>query len=362
MRRYLMNTVAVAWLALLPAQPAYPAVASAPMAATQAMPSLAPIVKKILPNVVSITTRGQGANAPGSLFDDPVLRGFFGFPEMPLQDSTVAGSGVILDAANGYIVTNNHVVEMADEITVTFFDGREVKADLVGGDPETDVAVIKVPRGNLHAIPFGDSERLEVGDFVLAVGNPYGIGQTVTSGIVSALHRNQMGLEEYEEFIQTDAAINPGSSGGALTNLRGELIGINAAVVRANGATVGIGFAIPIHIVRSIAAQLIKYGSVDRGDLGFTAVALTADLAGKYGLMSDQTGAVVTHFQSDSTAEHAGLKVGDVIIAVGGASVRDAADLHNRIGMLRAGDTVEMTIMRGGKALRITSKLTPPTH
>jgi serine protease Do/serine protease DegQ len=279
-----------------------------------------------------------------------------------LQDSTVAGSGVIIDAANGYIVTNEHVVEVADEITVTFVDGREVKADLVGGDPDTDVAVIKVPPGNLHTIPFGDSKRLEVGDFVLAVGNPYGIGQTVTSGIVSALHRNQMGLEEYEEFIQTDAAINPGSSGGALTNLRGELVGINAAVVRANGATVGIGFAIPIHIVRSIAGQLIKYGSVNRGDLGFAAAALTGDIARKYDLPPNQSGAVVTHFQSESAAERAGLKLGDLVIAVDGSSVSNAADLHNHLGMLRAGDAVEMTILRGRKTLRIKSQLTRPAH
>jgi len=366
MRRLFRDSIAVAmWIAVLSAHPGYAAVARAPLTASnQSLPTLAPIVKKISAGVVSISTRSSGgASNPASLFDDPVLRGLFGLPEMPVQqESTVAASGVIIDAAHGYIVTNHHVVENADEITVTFLDGRQVKAIPVGADPDTDLAVIEVPPGNLRAIPFGDSERLEVGDFVLAIGNPYGIGQTVTSGIISALHRNQMGLGEYEEFIQTDAAINPGSSGGALTNLRGELIGINTAVVRANGATVGIGFAIPIHIVRSIVGQLIKYGSLNRGDLGLGAATLTEDLAREYGLALDQPGAVVTHFQSSSAAERAGLKIGDVVIALDGLSVRAAADLRNRIGMLRAGDMTEFTILRGGKTLRIRAQLALPAH
>jgi serine protease Do/serine protease DegQ len=334
-----------------------------PAAGNQPLTTLAPVVKKVSPGVVSISTRGPGRSNTDSLFDDPALRGLFGLPEMPLQqDSMLAASGVVIDAVNGYIVTNHHVVENADEITVTFLDGRQVKAIPMGADPDTDIAVIKVPPGNLTAIPFGDSERLEVGDFVLSIGNPYGIGQTVTSGIVSALHRTQMGLEGYEEFIQTDASINPGSSGGALTNLRGELIGINTALVRANGATVGIGFAIPIHMVRSIADQLIKYGSLDRGELGFAASTLTEDLAREYRLPPNQPGAVVTHFEPSSAAQRAGLKLGDVITTLGGAAVRDAADLRNRIGMLRVGDTAEMTIVRGGKPLRIKAQLTLPSH
>lgn len=366
MRGLLRDTIAAAiWIAVLSAHAGYAAVASAPPTApSQRLPTLAPIVKKISAGVVSIAARRAGdATNPGSLFDDPVLRGLFGFPEMPFQqESAVAASGVIIDAVNGYIVTNHHVVENADEITVTFFDGRQAKAIPVGADPDTDLAVIEVPPGNLKAIPFGDSERLEVGDFVLAIGNPYGIGQTVSSGIVSALHRTQMGFGEYDEFIQTDAAINPGSSGGALTNLRGELIGINTAVARANGATVGIGFAIPTHIVRSIAGQLIKYGSLNRGDLGFSAATLTEDLAREYGLAPDQPGAVVTHFQSGSTAERAGLRIGDVVTALDGASVQEAADLRNRIGMLRAGDMAEITVLRGGKTLRIKAQLALPAH
>ena len=279
----------------------------------------------------------------------------------PARDGFAAGSGVVIDGGKGLIITNYHVVQNADQITVTLFDGRQVAGILQGSDPDTDIALIKVPLTNLTAIPFGDSERLEVGDFVLAIGNPFGIGQTVTSGIVSGLRRNGMGLESYEDFIQTDASINPGNSGGALVNLRGELIGINAAIVGPAGANVGIGFAIPINMVRAISAQLVKYGTIDRGELGVTVSAANPELKRKYRLAGDSAAVVITKVDPNSAGAKAGMKPGDIVTAFGDAPVRDTADFRNRLGMLRVGDATKITVTREGKSRQLEAVLAEPT-
>ena len=236
---------------------------------TQDIPTLAPLLERVTPGVVNIAVRGHVAIQTIPLLEDPFFRRFFDLPEQPKErEFRAAGSGVIVDTQNGYIVTNNHVVENAEEITVTLRDGRRLKAKPVGTDPEADVAVIKVVPETLTALPLGDFEALKVGDFVIAVGNPFGLGQTVTSAVVSALGRSGLGIEGYEDFIQTDASINPGNSGGALVNLRGELIGINTAILGPSGGNVGIGFAIPINMARAIMDQLIRHGEVRRGQLG----------------------------------------------------------------------------------------------
>ena len=322
------------------------------------MPTLAPVIKRVAAGVVSIAIRVPAGQQPNALFDEPILRQLFGLPDMPSQKETfAAGSGVVIDAKQGYIVTNYHVVENADRIAVTFLNGSEVNGVLVGSDPDTDVAVVKVAPANLTAIPFGDSDRLEVGDFVLAIGNPFGIGQTVTSGIVSGLKRTSMGLEGYEDFIQTDASINPGNSGGALVNLRGELVGINAALVGVNGGSAGIGFAIPINMVRAIADQLVKYGAVARGEFGFAMAGLTPDMAAKWRLAPGQSGVVITRVDAKSAAERAGLKPGDLVTALDDTPVGDAPDLRNKIGMLRVGDSAQLTVLRDGRPVRVSATL-----
>ncbi|HEX3485928.1 MAG TPA: trypsin-like peptidase domain-containing protein, partial [Micropepsaceae bacterium] len=335
MNRSNMFAVALAaLLAMVPMQAAYSSVPVPLNMDPQNPPTLAPIIKKIANSVVSIAIRAAASQQDP--LDEPALRQFLGLPDMPRPKETfTAGSGVIIDGAKGYIVTNYHLVNNADQISVTLLDGRQATATLEGADPDTDIAVIKVPLNDLSSIPFGDSERLEVGDYVLAIGNPFGIGQTVTSGIVSGLRRTGMGLEGYEDFIQTDASINPGNSGGALVDLRGRLVGINAAILGTSGSNAGIGFAIPISMVRSVADQLIKYGTVDRGELGFAIAPLSPELAKKSRVSTGQTGAVIARIDPNSPAQHAGLKPGDVVTQVGDMPVHDAPDLRNKIAMLR---------------------------
>ncbi|MFQ5785811.1 MAG: DegQ family serine endoprotease [Alphaproteobacteria bacterium] len=341
-----------------------PAVAGVPLSVGgdgQNLPSLSTLLDRVTPGVVNIAVRGHVATQPNPLFDDPFFRRFFGVPgQLPSQkrEFRAAGSGVIVDAAEGYIITNNHVVENADEITVTLRDKRQLKAKRIGVDPEADVAVIQVKSDNLTAVPLGDSDKLKVGDFVIAVGNPFGLGQTVTSGIVSALGRSGLGIEGYEDFIQTDASINPGNSGGALVNLRGELIGINTAIVGPGGGNVGIGFAIPINMARAIMDQLIRHGEVRRGLLGVQIQDLTPDIAAALG--TDATsGAVVAKVEPGTAAEKAGIKAGDVITAINGEAVSDAADLRNKVGLARVGDTVKLTVLRENKKLYLSAVLTP---
>ena len=247
----------------------------------------------------------------------------------------------------GYVITNHHVIEAAEEIVVTLKDRRQLSAQLVGSDPGTDIALLKVAPEGLRALELGDSEALEVGDFVVAIGNPFGLGQTVTSGIVSALGRTGLNIHGYEDFIQTDASINPGNSGGALINLKGELIGINSVIIGPSGGNVGIGFAVPSNMARAVVEQLAEYGEVRRGRLGVMIQDLTPELSEALNLDITQ-GAVITRVESDSPAETAGLASGDVIVAVNGVAVTGAADLRNRIGLVRVGSEVEVTVLRDG--------------
>jgi S1-C subfamily serine protease len=258
----------------------------------------------------------------------------------------------VFDAHEGLILTNDHVIEHADRITVTLTDGRKLKAARVGADPQTDIALIKVQAENLTALPLGDSDKLRVGDFVVAVGNPFAVGQTVTSGIVSALHRS-IDIEEYEDFVQSDAATNPGNSGGALVNLRGELVAMNSAIYDATGADVGIGFAIPINMIRAVAEQLLKYGEVRRGNLGIVANDLTPEQVRERKLIPHQTGAAIAAISPGSAAEAAGLRVGDVITAIETAPVHRAADLRNKLWQLGVGDAVDLAVLRDGATIPV---------
>ncbi len=322
------------------------------------MPSLAPIVKRASPAVVNIATRGtvteRGQRNP--LLEDPFFRRFFDVPEQgPRQHQfQSAGSGVVVDAKQGLIITNAHVVENATEITVTTIDGRDYKATVVGADAASDVAVVKVKDAKLAEIALGDSSKAEVGDFVLAIGNPFGLQHTVTYGIVSALGRSGINPDGYEDFIQTDASINPGNSGGALVNLRGELIGINSAILSRSGGNIGIGFAIPSNMVRSVMDQLVRYGEVKRGILGVNIQTVTPDLADKLGA-ADLQGAFVQQVVEGSAADKAGIKSGDVITAVNGSPVRSAAELRNRIGLMRIGESVDLGLVRDGKGKHVTA-------
>ena len=324
------------------------------------LPTLAPMLEEVVPGVVNIFTRTRVPTRQHPLFSDPFFRRFFDLPERPPERfSQSLGSGVIIDADNGYILTNHHVVERAVEISVHLSDGRTLNAEMVGTDPETDVAVLQVKADNLHALPVADSDALRVGDFVVAVGNPFGLGQTVTSGIVSALGRSGLGIEGYEDFIQTDASINPGNSGGALVNLRGELVGINTAILSQSGGNVGIGFAIPINMARTIMAQLVKHGEVRRGELGGHVQDLTPELAEAFGLKR-KDGAVVTMVTRKSPAAAAGLKRGDVITHIDGKPVTSAADVRNRIGLLPVGQEVTLRVIREGKPVTLTAVIERP--
>jgi Do/DeqQ family serine protease len=345
---------------------ATPLLAAMPPAVSESgLPTLAPMIRKASPAVVNIATRGtireRGAQNP--LLDDPFFRRFFDVPPdtgpraRPFQS---AGSGVIFDARSGYIVTNAHVVENASEITVTLQDGRDLKAEIIGSDTPSDVAVLKVKPDGLTQIPLGDSAKVEVGDFVVAIGNPFGLQHTVTSGIISGLSRSGINPDGYEDFIQTDASINPGNSGGALVNLRGELIGINTAILSRSGGNIGIGFAIPVNMARSVMDQLIRYGSVKRGQLGVSMYTVTPDIAHSLGLPS-VVGALVSQVVEGSPADHAGIRTGDVITSVNGQPVKSNGELRNTIGLLRVGDKVEIGLLRDGKPLRVTAVIADTT-
>ncbi len=326
----------------------------------QPVPTLAPMLKRTSPAVVNIATLGYTEIHQNPLFQDPFFRHFFDVPEGTQRRRTQSlGSGVIVDAQHGYVLTNNHVIEHAEQIRVTLHDGRSFDAKLIGTDPDSDVAVIHIDADKLTAVPLGDSDALEVGDFAVAIGNPFGLGQTVTSGIISALGRSDLGIEGYEDFIQTDASINPGNSGGALVNLRGELIGINTAILAPSGGNVGIGFAIPVNMARDIMQQLVEHGSVSRGQLGVTAQDLTPELASAFGIDNNQ-GAVVARITKGSAAEKAGLQVGDIILKIDGRPVENSGDVRNRVGLLRVGSSVDMFVLRNGDAKTITAKLEAP--
>jgi Do/DeqQ family serine protease len=360
-----MNRLAplLAALAMLGATGAPAASALPAMLGDAPVPTLAPMIERVSPAIVNIATRGTiEERAPENpLLDDPLFRRFFNVPpgsdsrEWPFQS---AGSGVIFDARHGYILTNAHLVENASEITVTLEDGRNLHATLVGADQPSDIAVLQVRPGDLTEIALGDSSKVRVGDFVVAIGNPFGLHNTVTSGIVSGLGRSDIGADAYEDFIQTDASINPGNSGGALVDLRGELIGINTAILSRSGGNTGIGFAIPVNMARNVAAQIIRYGDVRRGVLGVSTFEVSPDIARVYGVERAR-GALVTQIVSGSAAQRAGIEIGDIITSVNGKPVDTPTALRNAIGLLRVGSRVEIGLVRGGRLRHVRATIAP---
>jgi serine protease DegQ len=300
-------------------------------------PTLAPILKKITPAVVKIEIRGRAPAGTNSR----------------RREIHEVGSGVVYDASQGLIITNHHVIDHADEITVTLTDGRVLTAKRVGSDPDFDLALVKVPVGDLPSIPFGDSSQLEVGDIVLAIGYPANLAQSVTSGIVGGLHRTNIGIEQHENFIQTDAAVYPGNSGGALVDVKGDLVGINTAFIGSTNTNPGVGFAIPANMARIIADQILKYGDIRRGTLGITIEDPTPAVLRDVKLTGPQSGAVITKVDRGSAGERAGLKSGDVVAKLGERAAINAGFLRTRIALLRIGETAELTILRDGKQMTI---------
>jgi Do/DeqQ family serine protease len=346
--------------------PIAPATTAAPAnpADDAPLPSLAPMIRRVAPAVVNVATRGSiSESSPANpLLADPAFNRFFDVPQARGGHSPQfqsAGSGVILDARKGYILTNAHVIENASEITVTLADGRDLKAEVVGIDEPTDIAVLRVRPLKLTQITLGDSSKLEVGDFVVAIGNPFGLRNSVTSGIVSGLGRSSLDQDGFEDFIQTDAAINPGNSGGALVNLRGELVGLATAILARSGGNIGIGFAIPVDMVRSITDQLVQFGSVKRGLLGVDTYPVSPDIAQALGL-SGAEGALVTQVLLGSPAEQAGLHSGDIIVSLNRATVMVPADVRNAVGLLRVGDTVDIGLLRDGRPRHVQAVITQP--
>ncbi len=337
-------------LALLTGMIAGVAVAALPAEVDgQPLPSLAPILEQVTPAVVNVHIRTRVQVRTSPFFDDPFFRRFFDMPSVPrerVQQSL--GSGVIVDGGEGLILTNNHVIDGADDIAVTLQDGREFSAELVGADRDTDLAVIRIRADELHQLPLADSERLRVGDFVVAVGNPFGLGQTVTSGIVSALGRSGLRGLEYQNFIQTDASINPGNSGGALIDLAGRLIGINTAIFTPSGGNVGIGFAIPASTAHHVMAQLVEFGEVRRGSLGIEVQDLSGELRDALGI-DGRDGVVITRVRPDSALAEADLQAGDVVKAVDGRPVANSQALRNLEGLLSVGTEVAVSFVREGR-------------
>jgi len=321
--------------------------------AGQPVTSLAPLVKKVAPAVVNIRV-SQTVSTRSSPFGDDTFRRFFGIPDE--REVASAGSGVIVDAENGYILTNHHVVENADKIMISLINEDSLDAEVIGSDAATDIAVIKVDPENLTDLPIGESDDVEVGDFVIAIGNPFGLGHTVTSGIVSALGRTGISRNGYEDFIQTDASINPGNSGGALVNMNGELVGINSAIISRTGGNVGIGFAVPSEIARSIMRQILDFGEVRRGLLGVTITTIDEEGAKALGAEVD-SGALVSNIEPGSAAELAGLAVDDIIVRVDEKRIDDSRELANAIGLKGSGEEVSIEFVRDGKEKTVTAIL-----
>jgi serine protease DegQ len=355
----------VAVTALLAAGPVYLATAPATHAETATtpattlapMPTLAPLVETVTPAVVNIAVESKAPAEENPMMKDPFFRKFFNMPnQMPARPQMSAGSGVIVDAAQGYVLTNFHVVDHADDVTVTLKDRRKFKAKVVGSDPGTDIALLKIDADHLTALPFGDSDSLHVGDYVVAIGNPFALGQTVTAGIVSALGRSGLNIEGYEDFIQTDASINPGNSGGALVNLKGELVGINTAIVGPAGGNVGIGFAVPTSMAHLVMDQLAKYGTVHRGRLGIMVQDLTPNVAQAMKVGTNE-GAIVSQVEPGSPADKAGIKAGDVVTELDKRPVHGASDLRNHIGLMSIGQDVEIGLVRDGAQKTVEAKV-----
>ena len=344
------------YLTVMPAQAALPLEVDGAQ-----LPSLAPMLASSMPAVVNISTSTNVRMQENPLMNDPVFRRFFNVPNnQRQQQKNSLGSGVIINKEEGYVLTNNHVIDKADKITVTLNDGRQLNAKLLGTDPEADVAVIQIPADNLSALKVADSSQLKVGDFVVAIGNPFGLGQTATSGIVSALGRSGLGIEGYEDFIQTDASINPGNSGGALVNLRGEFVGMNTAILAPNGGNVGIGFAIPSNMALRLMESLLQHGEVRRGLLGITTQDLTPELVKAFSLKS-QHGAVVSRVESGSPAEKAGIEPGDIILAINNDEVKNgSSQIRTAVGMLQVGDTATLDVLRGEERKSLQATIGKP--
>ncbi|TKI08814.1 serine endoprotease DegP [Martelella alba] len=352
---------------------------------SQQLPSLAPMLAKVMPSVVSISVEGStavksarlpdqfqqffGQNSPfcqdGSPFQDSPMCQQGGNDEnnpAPREKFMALGAGVIINAEKGYVVTNNHVVKDANKIQVQLYDGRKYDAKIIGKDPRSDLALIQLKDfKNLTAIKMADSDQLRVGDYTVAIGNPYGLGETATSGIVSALGRSGLNIENYENFIQTDAAINRGNSGGALVNLNGELIGINTAILAPDGGNIGIGFAIPSNMVKNLTAQMIEYGQVRRGEIGIMGTELSSELA-KAMNVNAQRGAFVSQVLPKSAAAKAGVKAGDVIVTLNGKQIRSFASFRADIGSMPVGTKVSLGLLRDGKPLTVTVQLEQSTQ
>ena len=318
--------------------------------------SVTPILHAVTPGVVNISTKKlEVVDSP--VLRDPVMRELFDIPEQGLRRETqAAGSGVIVDAAQGYILTNDHVVKGATKIEVTTRDNRRFKAQLVGRDQATDIALLRIKADGLTSIALGDSDTLEVGDFVLAIGNPFGLGQTVTSGIVSALGRSGLGIEGYEDFIQTDAAINPGNSGGALITLDGRLVGINTAILSRTGGNVGIGFAVPINMTRLVMSQLIANGEVKRGRIGVTLRNRNSASAES----AEADGAIIEAVEPQSPAARAGLAKGDIVTMANTIRIRSSSQFRNLIGLTPVGSELDLRFRRGSEAFSAKVLVEPP--
>jgi serine protease Do/serine protease DegQ len=344
-------------LSTAPAPPAHADVplAAIPQAASGQVPSLAPMVKTVLPTVVNITVSAK-VQIQNPLMNDPLARRFFNLPDQPQErEEQAIGSGVIVDASKGYILTNNHVVAEAEKIKVRLNDDRTYDAKLIGTDPPSDIAVLQIKPENLASLPLGQSSELQVGDFVVAVGSPFNLRGTVTAGIVSALGRTTDGAADgtYQDFIQTDASINPGNSGGALVNLHGELVGINTQILSNGGGSIGIGFAIPIDLAKSVMTQLIASGKVERGRIGIGGQPLTPELARALGI-KEAHGALIDNVVPDSPADKAGLKKGDVVIAANGRQISTMQELRTLVGETPIGGKVELSVVRNSETRQFT--------
>ncbi|WP_196158631.1 Do family serine endopeptidase [Reinekea sp. G2M2-21] len=328
--------------------------AALPMTDSQGkpLPSLAPMLRDVNPAVVNIATYSTTQYANNPLLNDPFFRYFFDLPDAssrsPQKQQRSAGSGVIVDAQQGIVLTNFHVINGADEVQVSLIDGRSAQATVLGADPDLDIAVLQIQARPLQAVPLADSNDVQVGDFVVAIGNPFGLGQTVTTGIVSALGRSGLGIEGFENFIQTDASINPGNSGGALVNLNGELVGINTAILAPSGGNVGIGFAIPINMAKASLNQILRYGEVKRGQIGISVQDLTPMLREAFALPPGQIGVLIADVIQGSNAEQVGLQAGDIILKIDGQPVISANQLRSLFATYEIGKGMTLTVVRNG--------------